>query len=128
MAAAAVAALGLTGRSVDATKATPESKSFPYTGTSLKLTTHEVATDLVATDRKDIKVTRWFDPAAGSERLTWTLQGDILDIDAGRTGIALCDARFKVELPKGTAVTRDGERAALTGKPPARSHADPARM
>ncbi|MFD0166898.1 hypothetical protein ACFVJH_22530 [Streptomyces decoyicus] len=120
VAAAAVAALGLTGCSVDATKATPESKSFPYTGTSLKLTTHEVATDLVATDRKDIKVTRWFDAAAGSERLTWTLKGDTLDIDAGCTGIALCDARFKVEVPKGIAVIRDGERTALTGKPPAR--------
>ncbi|MFC9240880.1 hypothetical protein ACFTZK_31145 [Streptomyces decoyicus] len=118
-AAAVAAALGLTGCSVDATKATPESKSFPYTGTSLKLTTHEVATDLVATDRKDIKVTRWFDAAAGSERLTWTLKGDTLDIDAGCTGIALCDARFKVEVPKGIAVTRDGERTALTGKPPA---------
>ncbi|MET7795798.1 hypothetical protein [Streptomyces decoyicus] len=120
VAAAAVAALGLTGCSVDATKATPESKSFPYTGTSLKLTTHEVATDLVATDRKDIKVTRWFDAAAGSERLTWTLKGDTLDIDAGCTGIALCDARFKVEVPKGISVTRDGERTALTGKPPTR--------
>ncbi|MGW2020841.1 hypothetical protein [Streptomyces decoyicus] len=116
-ATAVAAALGLTGCSVDATKATPESKSFPYTGTSLKLTTHEVATDLVATDRKDIKVTRWFDAAAGSERLTWTLKGDTLDIDAGCTGIALCDARFKVEVPKGIAVTRDGERTALTRKP-----------
>ncbi|MEU8916048.1 hypothetical protein [Streptomyces nigrescens] len=107
-ATAVAAALGLTGCSVDASTAEPESKSFAYAGTSLKLTTHEVATELVAADRKDIKVTRWFDHAAGSEHLTWTLKGDTLDIDAGCSGIAFCDARFKVEVPRGIAVIRDG--------------------
>lgn len=116
VAAAAFAALGLTGCSVDATKATPESKTFPFDGTSLHLTTHEVATDLVATDRKDIKVTRWFDAAAGTARLVWRLKGDILDIDAGCSGIAVCDARFKVEVPRGVAVTKDGRTTRLTAK------------
>ncbi|MEU5012676.1 hypothetical protein AB0G35_20725 [Streptomyces sp. NPDC021749] len=110
VAVALAAALGLTGCSVDAKSAKPESKRFPYTGTSLKLLTHEVATKLVATDRKDIKVTRWFDSAAGTVHLKWTLKGDTLDIDAGCSGLALCDARFTVEVPKGITVTKDGHR------------------
>ncbi|MGW1378010.1 hypothetical protein ACWD6P_27570 [Streptomyces sp. NPDC002446] len=109
-AAAVAAALGLTGCSVDASKAKPESKTFAYAGKALRLTTHEVATKVVAADRADIKVTRWFDAAAGSEHLTWVLKGDTLDIDAGCSGIAICDARFEVEVPKGVAVTKDGER------------------
>ncbi|MFE0189361.1 hypothetical protein [Streptomyces sp. NPDC059008] len=114
--AAAVVALGLTGCSVEASQAKPESKSFPYRGTSLKVKTHEVATDLVAADRKDIKVTRWFDTAAGTVHLKWTLKGDTLDIDAGCTGLALCDARFRVEVPKGVAVTKDGHKTRLDGR------------
>lgn len=109
------AAFGLTGCSVDASKAKPAVKTFGYVGKSLKLTTHEVATKVVAADRKDIKVTRWFDSAAGSEHLKWTLKGDTLDIDAGCSGIAICDAKFKVEVPKGIAVTKDGEKT-LSGK------------
>ncbi|MFU9037903.1 MULTISPECIES: hypothetical protein [Streptomyces] len=96
---------------MDAKTAKPESKRFPYTGTSLKLLTHEVATKLVATDRKDIKVTRWFDSAAGTVHLKWTLKGDTLDIDAGCSGLALCDARFTVEVPKHLTVTKDGHWA-----------------
>ncbi|MEW9520795.1 hypothetical protein [Streptomyces tubercidicus] len=116
-AAAVVAALGLTGCSADASTAEPESKRFAYGGSSLKLTTHEVATELVAADRKDIKVTRWFDHAAGTERLTWSLKGDTLDIDAGCSGIAICDAKFTVEVPRGLAVVRDGRAADLPGAP-----------
>ncbi|TSB18343.1 hypothetical protein OG422_17135 [Streptomyces sp. NBC_01525] len=104
------AALGLSGCSVDASKAKPTSKTFPYTGSALKLTTHEVATKVVATDRKDIKVTRWFDAAAGTEHLVWRLTGDTLDIDSGCNGIAFCDAKFKVEVPKGITVTKDGTK------------------
>ncbi|QHC25454.1 hypothetical protein [Streptomyces sp. GS7] len=112
---AAAAVLPATACSVDAAKATPVTKTFPYTGRTLKLTTHEVATRLIATDRHDVKVTRWFDAAAGTEHLTWVLKGDTLDIDAGCSGIALCDARFQVEVPRGIAVTKDGRPTSLTG-------------
>ena len=114
-AAAIAAAFGLTGCSVDASKVTPESKTFAYAGRSLNVTTHEVATKIVAADRRDIKVTRWFDSAAGTAHLTWDLKGNTLDIDAGCSGLALCDAKFRVEVPKGIAVSKDG-RQALSGK------------
>ncbi|GAA3161380.1 MULTISPECIES: hypothetical protein [Streptomyces] len=110
-AVAVTAVLGLSGCSVDASKATPASKTFPYNGSTLKLTTHEVATKVVATDRRDIKVTRWFDAAAGTEHLVWRLKGDTLDIDSGCSGIAFCDAKFRVEVPKGITVTKDGVTA-----------------
>ncbi|MYT28848.1 MULTISPECIES: hypothetical protein [unclassified Streptomyces] len=114
-AAAVVAAFGLTGCSVDASKAKPVTKTFAYSGKSLNVTTHEVATKIVAADRKDIKVTRWFDSAAGTEHLKWVLKGNTLDIDAGCSGIAICDAKFQVEVPKGIAVSKDGEQT-LSGK------------
>ncbi|WP_438489098.1 hypothetical protein [Streptomyces sp. S186] len=114
-AAAVVAAFGLTGCSVDASKATPVTKTFAYSGKSLNVTTHEVATKIVAADRKDIKVTRWFDSAAGTEHLKWVLKGNTLDIDAGCSGIAICDAKFQVEVPKGITVSKDGEQT-LSGK------------
>ncbi|GGU43361.1 hypothetical protein GCM10010211_03460 [Streptomyces albospinus] len=115
VALAAAAVLPLTACSVDAAKATPVTKTFPYTGRTLKLTTHEVATELIAGDRHDIKVTRWFAAAAGTEHLRWVLKGDTLDIDAGCSGLALCDARFRVEVPRGTAVIKDGRPVSPTG-------------
>ncbi|MEU7637122.1 MULTISPECIES: hypothetical protein [unclassified Streptomyces] len=114
-AVAVVAAVGLTGCSVDASKVKPASKTFEYSGKSLNITTHEVATKIVAADRKDIKVTRWFDSAAGTEHLKWVLKGHTLDIDAGCSGIAICDAKFQVEVPKGITVSKDGEQT-LSGK------------
>ncbi|WP_200263684.1 hypothetical protein [Streptomyces sp. HSG2] len=107
LAAVLATTLGLTGCSVDASSATPETKAFPYTGKTLKLKTHEVATKVITADREDIKVTRWFDSKAGNTRLKWELKDDTLEIDAGCSGLAICDAKFEVEVPKGIAVTKD---------------------
>lgn len=109
-ACAATAVLGLTGCSVDASSVDPETKTFAYDGERLNLTTNEVATKVIVADRKDIKVTRWFDSVTGTKRLKWQLDGDTLDIDAGCTGIAICDAKFEVEVPEGLAVRKDGKR------------------
>ncbi|WP_166350970.1 hypothetical protein [Phytoactinopolyspora limicola] len=109
---AAVAALATTlsivGCGVDASSADPESKTFSYSGDTLHLDTNEVATKVIVTDRDDIKVTRWFDSRAGNQRLVWELEGDALEIDAGCSGIAICDAKFEVEIPKGLTVVKDG--------------------
>ncbi|WP_050514953.1 hypothetical protein [Streptomyces rimosus] len=113
--AAPLAALVLTGCSVDAKSAAPAVKTFPFTGRTLNVKTHEIPADLVATDRKDIKVTRWFDAKSGTKTLRWELTGDTLDLQAGCTGLAICDARFKVEVPRGVAVLRDGAKTELDG-------------
>ncbi|WP_193103308.1 hypothetical protein [Brachybacterium sp. FME24] len=101
-----VTALSLVGCTTEASNADPETKTFSYSGETLILKTNEVATDVVATDREDIQVTRWFEHTAGFERLTWELDGDTLEIDAGCHGIALCDARFEVEVPQDLQVER----------------------
>ncbi|MEU4408893.1 hypothetical protein AB0F88_30625 [Streptosporangium sp. NPDC023963] len=107
---------GLTACSVNAKNATPEEKTFAFSGRTLNVKSHEIPTDLVATDREDVKVTRWFDTKAGSSKtLRWDLRGGVLDLEAGCTGLALCDARFRVEVPRGVKVLRDGRRTDLRG-------------
>lgn len=117
-AACAVVPLGiaLTGCSVDAKSAEPAVKTFAFDGRTLDVKTHEIPADLVATDRKDIRVTRWFDAKSGKKRLRWELKGDTLDLEAGCSGLAICDARFKVEVPRGVTVLRDGAKTDLRGQ------------
>lgn len=116
-AVALLAALGvLTACSVDAHKATPQHKTFAFGGGTLDVRAHGTPTDLVAADRDDVEVTRWFDAKFGSKKtLRWRLDGDTLDLEAGCTGLALCDARFRVEVPRGVTVLRDGRPTALRG-------------
>lgn len=104
---ASLASLGLVGCTTEASNANPETATFLYSGDTLILKTNEVATDVVATDREDIQVTRWFEHTAGFERLKWEIDGDTLEIDAGCHGIAICDARFEVEVPQDLHVERD---------------------
>ena len=102
-----VVSLGLVGCTTEASNAEPEIKTFPYSGETLILKTNEVATDVIATDRTDIQVTRWFEHTAGFQRLKWELDGNTLEIDAGCHGIAICDARFEVEVPQDLQVERE---------------------
>ncbi|MDN5604342.1 MAG: hypothetical protein L0G59_02805 [Kocuria sp.] len=102
-----VIVLGLVGCTTEASNADPETKTFPWSGETLILKTNEVATDVIATDRADIQVTRWFEHTAGVKRLKWELDGNTLEIDAGCHGIAICDARFEVEVPQYLQVERD---------------------
>ncbi|MFI0261935.1 hypothetical protein ACH4OW_23195 [Streptomyces sp. NPDC017056] len=117
-AACAVVSLGvaLTGCSVDAKSAEPAVKTFAFKGRTLDVKTHEIPVDLVATDRQDIRVTRWFDAKSGEKHLRWELEGDTLDLEAGCSGLAICDARFKVEVPRGVTVLRDGAKTDLSGQ------------
>lgn len=97
--------------------ATPEDKTFEFSGTSLDVKSHRIPTDLVAADRKDVKVTRWFDKGSkmGGSKETWQLENGTLELQAQCTGFANCDARFRVEVPRGVTVTRDGKATDLKG-------------
>nr|WP_206314202.1 hypothetical protein [Streptomyces coryli] len=117
MAAALLAVGALTACSVDAKNAEPQHKTFPLPGKTLDVRAHGTPTDLVAADREDIEVTRWFDAKVGSKKqLRWKLDSDTLDLEAGCTGLALCDARFRVEVPRELAVLRDGRPTKLRGE------------
>ncbi|MER6949451.1 hypothetical protein ABT294_36110 [Nonomuraea sp. NPDC000554] len=114
--AAVIMAGGLVGCSVSAKSAAPEEKAFPFSGQTLNVKSHDIPTDLVAADRHDIKVTRWFDHKPGSSTtLRWELRDETLDLEAGCTGLAFCDARFRVEVPRGVKVLRDGRATDLRG-------------
>ncbi|WP_406195644.1 hypothetical protein OH807_07905 [Kitasatospora sp. NBC_01560] len=77
---------------------------------------HEVPTDLVATDRHDVKVIRWFTAdVIGKQRSEWVLEGDTLTLEPSCSGFANCDARFRVEVPPHITVLRDGRATELKG-------------
>ena len=100
-----------------ASEATPVTTTFPFDGTILDVRSHDVATDLVATDRDDVEVTRWFaTKLATGVKADWSLTDRTLDLRADCTGIANCDARFRVEVPLGVRVLRDGQATELDGR------------
>lgn len=113
---AVAAIVPLTG-CAKAMDATPEDKTFEFSGTSLNVRSHGIPTDLVAADRKDVKVTRWFDKGSkvGDAKEAWKLENGTLELQARCTGLANCDAKFRVEVPRGVAVTRDGKETDLKG-------------
>lgn len=96
--------------------ATPETTTFEFVGSTLDVHSHGAATDLVAADRSDVEVTRWFDgKGATGVQLSWTLEGDTLDLRAECSGFANCDARLQVTVPRQVTVLRDGEPTDLHG-------------
>ncbi|OLT34266.1 hypothetical protein BJF79_33575 [Actinomadura sp. CNU-125] len=114
--AAVVLAAGLSGGCVaKAGNAEPESRTFPFAGSTLNVKANDVPTDLVPADRKDVKVTRWFDDKSPWSDARWRLADGVLDIAASCSVIANCDAKFRVEVPRGVRVLRDGEPTDLRG-------------
>ncbi|MFJ6617242.1 hypothetical protein ACIQOW_06605 [Kitasatospora sp. NPDC091335] len=101
----------------DAADATPEDRTFTFAGQRLDVRSHGAPADLVAADRTDVKVTRWFDTSGkiGSAKESWTLDAGVLELRAGCSGLADCDTKYRVEVPKGVAVLRDGRETELRG-------------
>ncbi len=116
LALAVAALIPLTG-CAKATDSAPEDKTFEFSGKSLNVSSHGIPTDLVPADRKDVKVTRWFDKGSkvGDTKEVWKLEDGTLELQAQCTGLANCDAKFRVEVPRGVAVTRDGKETDLKG-------------
>ncbi|WP_028923023.1 hypothetical protein [Pseudonocardia acaciae] len=107
-AALSVILLGLTGCAAYQ-NATPEETTFPLTGTTLNVKAHDVPTDLIPVDRKDVKVIRRFDVKSGNREASWELKDGVLDLVAQCTGFGNCDARYEVQVPRGVKVLRDGK-------------------
>jgi len=100
--------------------AKPVTKDFPFTGHTLNVRAHGAPTDLVASNRSDVLVTRWFDVRTGARPTTsWTLRDGTLDLSASCTGLANCDVRFRVEIPASVRVLRNGKPTKLHGAAPA---------
>ncbi|MFI7245913.1 hypothetical protein [Streptomyces qinglanensis] len=101
----------------DAKKADPREKAFPFSGKKLNVRTNDNPTDLVAADIENVRVTLWFDEGVslGGSDITWELKGDTLDLDAACSGLADCDTKFRVEVPRDTTVLRNGNPTDLKG-------------
>ncbi|GAA2991113.1 hypothetical protein GCM10010519_25940 [Streptomyces lactacystinicus] len=112
-----VAALVSLAGCADARDAAPEDRTFEFAGRSLDVKSHGAPADLVAVDREDVKVTRWFDTSGkiGSAKESWTLEGGVLELRAGCSGLANCDTKYRVEVPQGVVVLRDGRGTELKG-------------
>lgn len=116
LAAVALTSLAAVTGCADAKEATPETKRFSLAGSTLDVRAHGVPTDLVATHRKDVRVTRWFDVGTGAEpHSSWELKGKTLNLNAGCSRFANCDVRFRVEVPKSVKVLRNGRATHLKG-------------
>ncbi|MFI9626608.1 hypothetical protein [Streptomyces sp. NPDC052042] len=116
LAAVALTSLAAVTGCASAEEAEPETKNFSFAGQTLDVRAHGMPTDLVATDRKDVKVTRWFDVRAGAKpHSSWELKDATLDLKAGCERFANCDVRFRVEVPKSVKVLRDGRATRLKG-------------
>lgn len=112
-AVAACAVLLSLSACANAESAKPEEKVFPFSGTTLDVAAHDTPTDLVATDREDVKVTLWFDVKGTNATSHSSLKNGRLDLKAGCSGLAFCDAKFRVEVPRGVKVLRDGRKTDL---------------
>ncbi|MDB1088337.1 hypothetical protein PJ985_12250 [Streptomyces sp. ACA25] len=101
-----------------ASNADPETKTFEFSGDTLNVKANDVPTDLATSDRSDVEVTRWFSTGAGASgaNATWTLSDDgTLHLTAECSGLANCDAKFRVEVPQHVKVLRDGRETDLKG-------------
>ncbi|MDA2805257.1 hypothetical protein [Nocardiopsis suaedae] len=101
----------------DATEAEPETTTFPFDGDVLDVQADGTPTDLVAADRGDVEVTRWIDTRGDPDVTSaWSLEDGTLRLDNSCSGVCVYDDRFRVEVPEGVRVLRDGEPTDLKGE------------
>lgn len=117
--AAAVLVAGLSACSSSAAADdAPDRRSFELPGTTLTVDSDESDLEIVAVDGRPsdrIEVTRWFrgKVVMGSDaKITWSMDGDRLVLRQKCSGLIVdCDARHRVEVPRGVTVKvqeRDG--------------------
>ena len=101
----------------DTARAEPDTTTLPFDGDVLDVVAEGTRTDLVPTDRTDVRVTRWID-AWGDPGVTstWSLEEGTLRLENSCSGVCVYEDRFRVEVPTGVRVLRDGEPTDLTGR------------
>ncbi|MEE1939776.1 DUF4097 family beta strand repeat-containing protein [Streptomyces sp. TRM 70361] len=74
--------------------------------------------ELVAADRSDVRVTRWFAGYAygGSTGAKWSLKDGTLTLRTACKGPANCDIRHRVELPEGLALRVENDNGDVTAR------------
>ncbi|MFE9725244.1 DUF4097 family beta strand repeat-containing protein [Streptomyces sp. NPDC005794] len=110
---------GLSGcGSTDAEDAPAEYKSFAFSGKALTIDAENSTLDLVPADVEQIEVTRridgWVMLGSGPDPV-WKLEGDELSLEVKcRALISNCEARHEVKVPRGLALTVQGDNGKVT--------------
>ncbi|MER5280558.1 DUF4097 family beta strand repeat-containing protein [Streptomyces sp. NPDC002809] len=110
--AAAFLALAATGcdPDVDQANATPESKSFGFSGDSLTVKSNSADLHLIASDVDDVEVERRVSGTkiGGEIGAGWQFEGGILTLSVDCDGVSVnCSAKYTVKVPRNVAVTAE---------------------
>ncbi|MFB8142036.1 DUF4097 family beta strand repeat-containing protein [Streptomyces parvus] len=110
--AAAFLALAATGcdPDVDQANATPESKSFAFSGDSLTVKSDSADLHLIASDVDDIEVERRVGGTkiGGGIDAGWQIEGGVLTLSVDCDGVSVnCRAKYTVKVPRDVAVTAE---------------------
>ncbi|MFI0879527.1 hypothetical protein C6W96_09350 [Streptomyces sp. CS149] len=114
----ALLALALTGcGSTDVGGAPVERKSFALEGKTLTIDAENGVVDLVPADVEQVEVERQFDGwtvfGSGPDAV-WRMEDDTLTLRVKCEGIANCDSRHRVKVPRGVAVTAASDNGTVT--------------
>lgn len=112
-----VAALSGCG-SADAEDAPAEHKSFAFSGKALSIDAENSTLSLVPADVEQIEVTRrvdgWVVLGSGPDPV-WKLEGDTLRLEVKcRAMISNCEAHHEVKVPRGLALTVEGDNGKVS--------------
>ncbi|MEU5036533.1 DUF4097 family beta strand repeat-containing protein [Streptomyces rubiginosohelvolus] len=114
----ALLALALTGcGSTDVDGAPVERKSFGLEGKTLTVDAENGVVDLVPADVEQVEVERQFDGWAvfgSGPDAVWRMEGDTLTLRVKCEGIANCDSRHRVKVPRGVAVTAASDNGTIS--------------
>ncbi|MFD5747655.1 DUF4097 domain-containing protein [Streptomyces sp. NPDC127033] len=115
---AALLALTVAGCGADASGAPAEKKAFPFSGKTLKIDAGNASVELTTGEVRDVEVTRQVDGWAflgSGPRPVWKMSGDTLTLQVKcRALVSDCEARHRVTVPRGVAVTVDGDNGKVT--------------
>lgn len=106
------------GGSADASDAPVEKKAFPFGGKTLTIDAGNSLVELVPADVEDVEVARqidgWVFAGNGPDGI-WRMKGDTLTLKVKcRAVVSNCEARHKVRVPRGVAVTVNGDNGKIT--------------
>ncbi|MEV6352486.1 DUF4097 family beta strand repeat-containing protein [Streptomyces hydrogenans] len=111
----AILTVAATGCGPEATPANTvvESKTFDFTGNSLTVTSDSADLELVASDAKDVRVTRQVSgtKVGGEVEAGWKLEGGTLALGVDCTGLSVnCGAKYTVKVPRDVAITVENDK------------------
>jgi hypothetical protein len=115
---AVLVAFSVGGCGSESSDAPVERKTFAFDGKTLRIAAGNAAIDLTPADVKDVEVTRqvdgWVVLGTGPDP-SWNMAGDTLTLKVScKALVSDCESRHRVKVPRGVAVTVDGDNGKVT--------------